>query len=438
MRAKIKNEMRVLMFGWEFPPHISGGLGTACSGITKALSAIKNVEITFVVPKVWGDENSENVKLIGAGDIRISRKTIKNPENNKLNYIELQSSLIPYLGTNEFYELSSNINNLAKTFIEIAPGEKLNFEGGYNENLFHETKQYAITAGQLALELDFDVIHVHDWMSFEAGIEVKRISGKPLIVHFHSTEFDRNGVNINKEIFAIEQKGIEHADCIITVSNRTRDIILDNYKTSTTKIVTVYNAVSAINYSTKREIKNSDDKKTVTFLGRITMQKGPRYFIEAASIAIKKQTNLKFIVAGKGNLRDEMIQLTKDLGINDYFEFPGFIEDKDVTALFMRSDVFIMPSVSEPFGIVALEAMQTGLPVVVSKQSGVSEIAKNLVKVDYWKTEMMANMIVDLLNNSTGNAELAKNGQIEVSKIKWETPAKHLFEIYHQLTVNIP
>lgn len=274
-------------------------------------------------------------------------------------------------------------------------------------------------------------------MTFEAGIEVKRISGKPLVLHFHSTEFDRSGVNINKDIFAIEQNGIDKADCVVTVSNRTRDIITNNYRTDNKTIITVHNAVSQIHEDCKRTFKLNNECKTVTFLGRITSQKGPEYFIQAAKLVLETNKNVNFIMAGKGNLRDQMIKLTTELANDEKFTFPGFIEDKDITELFLKSDIFIMPSVSEPFGIVALEAMQTGLPVIISKQSGVSEITKNLKKVDYWNTQELAKTIIDLLKNPEKSRKMGESGKNEVAKITWRKPANQLFEIYKKLNVNV-
>jgi len=239
--------MRVLMFGWEFPPHISGGLGTACYGLTKALSGFQDIELTFVVPKVVGDENQANIKLLGADTIQVIQKQIQFPDpESKIAYYEIHSGLIPYLGSAEFQELKSIATLGESRLLETSPEGKLLFEGGYHQNLFQEIQQYALVAEILARQSDFELIHVHDWMTFPAGIAAKRISGKPLVVHVHSTEFDRSGLDVNPAIYAIEKEGLEVADTIIAVSNFTRDIIIRNYNIAAEKIITVYSATEPV------------------------------------------------------------------------------------------------------------------------------------------------------------------------------------------------
>ena len=218
------------MFGWEFPPHISGGLGTACYGLTKGLSGFQDVELTFVIPKTWGDEDQSNLTLLGADKVPVIRRTIQFSDSaTKLDYYALRSELVPYLGTSEFYELKSKGISDNKQLVETAGDGKLIFVGDYGKNLFQEIQNYSMVAETLAGEMEFDLIHVHDWMTFPGGIAAKRISGKPLVVHIHSTEFDRSGTQVNPAICAIEKEGMETADQIIAVSNFTRNIIISNY-----------------------------------------------------------------------------------------------------------------------------------------------------------------------------------------------------------------
>ena len=423
--------MKILMFGWEFPPHISGGLGTACYGLTKGLSGIQDVEVIFVVPKIWGDEDQSNITLIGAGQVPVIRKQFEFADaESKMEYYEIQSGLIPYLGTNEFYELKSNGTSGEKRLVEITSEGKIIFEGDYGRTLFQEIQYYALVAEVIASELEFDVIHIHDWMTFPAGLAARKMSGKPLVVHVHSTEFDRSGQHVNPEICALEKEGLVAADQIIAVSNFTRDMILYHYHIQPEKVFTVYNAVEPLSPEKKPKRNKASALKTVTFLGRITMQKGPEYFVEAANLVIQKRKDVRFVMAGKGDLRDSMLKRAAELNINGYFEFPGFLEDKQVTELFRLSDVFVMPSVSEPFGIVALEAMQEGVPVVISRQSGVSEILKNAVQVDYWDVQSMADAIFNILDDSTFGSTLGKNGKKEVKKLLWIDSALKIREIY--------
>jgi glycosyltransferase involved in cell wall biosynthesis len=426
--------MKVLMFGWEFPPHISGGLGTACFGLTKGLAQLNDVEVTFVVPKVWGDEDRSNVTLLGADQVPVIHQQIQfDNAQSKVEYYELQSGLIPYLGTSEFYELKLEISSEKKRLIETTPDGKLVFSGDYGQTLFQEINNYAIVAEKLAGEIDFDVIHVHDWMCFRAGMAAKRISGKPLVVHVHSTEFDRSGRSVNSAICSIEKEGLDAADKIIAVSHLTRSIVIGKYKINPKKVITVYNAVEPVSSEGKKASSEFTNDKVVSFLGRITMQKGPEYFVEAANLVLQKMKNVRFIMAGKGDLLNEMMQKVSNLNIASYFHFPGFVADSEIDELFQASDVFVMPSVSEPFGIVTLEAMQAGVPVVISKQSGVSEVVKNAIKVDYWDTQAMADAIYALLINQEYGIRLGRKGKKEADKLIWRNAASKVYRIYFNL-----
>jgi len=430
--------MKVLMFGWEFPPHISGGLGTACFGLTKGLAQLNDVEVTFVVPKAWGDEDGSNITLLGADQVPVVHQQIQfDNAQSKVEYYELQSGLIPYLGTSEFEELKSEISSGEKRLIELTPEGKIVFSGEYGQNLFPEINNYAVIAEKLAGEIDFDVIHVHDWMCFQAGIVAKRISGKPLVVHVHSTEFDRSGRSVNPAICAIEKEGLEAADKIIAVSQLTRSIVIGKYKINPKKVITVYNAVEPVSSGGKKASSEFINDKVVSFLGRITMQKGPEYFVEAASLVLQKMKNVRFIMAGKGDLLNEMKQRVSTLNISEYFQFPGFVADSEISELFRISDVFVMPSVSEPFGIVTLEAMQAGVPVVISKQSGVSEVVKNAVKVDYWDTQAMADAIYVILINQEYGIRLGEKGKREAEKLIWKNAAVKVCKLYLALLGNV-
>jgi len=422
------------MFGWEFPPHISGGLGTACHGLTKALSGFQDMEVTFVVPKTWGDEDQSNITLVGADQVPVIHRSIHFTDtDSKVDYYELRSELIPYLGTNEFYELKSKLSSGEEKLVEITTEGKFIFSGEYGPNLFQEIRNYAIVSETIARELEFDVIHVHDWMTFPAGIAAKRISGKPLVVHIHSTEFDRSGQNVNPAICALEKEGMDIADQIIAVSNYTRNIIINNYHILSEKVITVYNAVDPADSEEKTEYKKDSGEKIVSFLGRVTMQKGPEYFVDAASLVLEKMNNVRFVMAGKGDLLNSMIGRAAELNISGSIDFPGFLKDSEVADLFRKSDVFVMPSVSEPFGIVALEAMQAEVPVIISRQSGVSEILKNAVKVDYWDTRAIADAIMMLLCFPEIANDLQNKGKTEVDQLSWKHSATEIRVAYLDL-----
>jgi glycosyltransferase involved in cell wall biosynthesis len=427
--------MKVLMFGWEFPPHISGGLGTACYGLTKGMTSFSDMEILFVVPKAFGDEDRGSIALIGANNVYVRTSDLQIAGFLKyIQQIEVGVHLLPYVDP-ELYEKHSSENVLGENrFITSDFEGRLQFSGGYGQNLMQEIANYALVSASIAAENRFDLIHAHDWLCYPAGIAAKHVSGKPLVIHVHATDFDRSGGNVNPVVYNIEKQGMDAADRIITVSNLTRNIVIEKYGIAPEKVVTVYNAVEPMDaeQATMR-IREQLDEKIVTFLGRITMQKGPEYFIEAANLVLKKMRNVRFVMAGSGDMMNKMIRRAARLGICDRFSFTGFLKGDDVYRMFRLSDVYVMPSVSEPFGISPLEAMQSNVPVIISRQSGVAEILKNAVKVDFWDTHAMADAIYGILNYSALHNVFSKHGKNEVDKLKWETSAKHVRDVYYSV-----
>ena len=423
--------MKVLMFGWEFPPHISGGLGTACYGLTQGLAGYKDVDVIFVVPKAYGDEDQSNMQLIGANHVPITKKKVAfNDLQKKIDYYEIESGIVPYVDPREFWKLVSKKHSEKTRFIETDPEGKLEFTGKYEVDLLHEIYKYSIVAETIASENEFDLIHAHDWLAYPAGIAAKEASGKPLVIHVHATDFDRSGGSVNPQVFEIEKQGMAAADKIITVSNLTRRIVIEKYDIDPNKITTVYNAVEPVSKEEKIRLKKGVEDKIVTFLGRITMQKGPEYFIEAANLVLKKMDHVRFVMAGSGDMMNSMIKRVAELKITDKFHFTGFLKGDDVFNMFRMSDVFVMPSVSEPFGIVPLEAMQTNVPVIISHQSGVSEILKYAVKIDYWDTHAMADAIYGLLNYPSMWNMFMKYGKEEVDSLQWKNSAKNVRSVY--------
>ncbi len=422
------------MFGWEFPPHISGGLGTACYGLTKGMAELNEVQVIFVVPKAFGDENPEVVKLIGANQIPIARKEIQFEDaQQKIDYYEVESELVPYVGEVEFWNLKSKVYSKKTRFIQTDEGFKVDFTGKYDSGLLNEIKNYALVAEIIARNNQFDIIHAHDWLAYPAGIAAKRISGKPLVIHVHATDFDRSGGNVNPRVYAIERDGMETADRIIAVSSFTKNIIVKKYGISPEKITVVYNAVEQVEKEKEIKFKKGVDEKIVTFLGRITAQKGPEYFVEAANLLLKKINKVRFIMAGSGDLMNQMVARVAELGISDHFHFTGFLKGNDVTQMLRMTDVFVMPSVSEPFGIVPLEAMQFNVPVIISNQSGVAEIIENAIKIDFWDTYAMADAIYGLLNYSALATYFKNEGKHEVEHLQWINSARKVTEVYNSV-----
>jgi len=425
--------MRVLMFGWEFPPHISGGLGTACYGLTRGMASIPGLDILFVVPKVYGDEDQSRIRLLGAGGVSIDIRKIRQRKYLKdLSYIEIDSNLVPYTSPEEYERLVKKAENRGKRFIETKTGGKLSFTGKYGKNLYEEIANYAIVAGEIALAQDFDIIHAHDWLTYPAGIAAKRASGKPLIIHVHATDFDRSGGNVNPTVFEIEKMGMLLADRIIAVSKLTRNTVIDKYGIDPGKVETVYNAVDPLPDQEKLKLRRGITDKVVTFLGRVTIQKGPEYFIQAAYKVLQKMGNVRFVMAGSGELLEKMIHWTAALGISDRFHYTGFLKGDDVFRMFSISDVYVMPSVSEPFGISPLEAMQSNVPSIISHQSGVAEILRYTFKVDFWDVDAMADAIYGLLNYPALSQMFGKYGIQEVNDMKWENSGRGVYSIYKE------
>jgi len=422
--------MKILMFGWEFPPHISGGLGTACFGLTRGL-AKHDVDVIFVVPKAYGDEDQQAVRLVNASDVTFDLEDTEYKEFwSRVKYMEIGSNIIPYVGTEEFAKAVEDRKKKSEKYSSNVFSKQYEFSGKYGINLMEEVSRYALIASAVALKEDYDIIHAHDWLTYPAGVAAKKSSGKPLVVHMHATEFDRTGENVNKIVYDIEREGLEAADQVIAVSNLTRNTVINKYGIDPAKVVTVYNAVDQTMTKEIENIKRNLKEKVVTFLGRITYQKGPEYFIEAAYKILQKDSNVRFVMAGSGDMLHKMIERVAALRIADRFHFAGFLRGEDVDKMFALSDVFVMPSVSEPFGIVPLEAMRINVPVVISKQSGVSEILKHALKIDFWDVDAMADSIYGLCHYDALSEMFKKYGKVEVENLKWENAALNVKNVY--------
>ena len=419
--------MRVLMFGWEFPPHIAGGLGTACYGMTRGL-ARNDVEVIFVMPKASGDEDERFVKVVNASDVeaRYSNSTIEGADDimRKISFIHIDSNMVPYISPEEWDTYREEYERTGKKFWEREGDswtQRYTFSGKYGANLMEEVARYAVVAAEVARQLEgqFDVIHAHDWLTYFAGIAAKRVSGKPLVVHMHATSFDRSSSdNIDTRVYEIERAGMAAADRVIAVSNLTRNIVIEKYNIPAEKVVTVHNAVRFAEKENELPERGVEDK-IITFLGRITFQKGPDYFVEAAAKVLKRVPNVRFVMAGSGDMMNHVIRRVARLGIADRFHFTGFLKGDDVHKMFQLSDVYIMPSVSEPFGISPLEAMRANVPSIISKQSGVAEVLDYAVKVDYWDVDAMADAIYGFVKYPALAKMFSEKGLEEVTGLKW-------------------
>lgn len=422
--------MKVLMFGWEFPPHITGGLGTACYGMTKGL-AKNGVEVLFVVPKAFGDEDQSSVRLLNASDVTVNLDNETDRRYwDRVHYMEVGSNIIPYVGPEEYASMVTEYR-ATDHFKSSVFAPRYEFSGKYGANLMEEVARYALIGSSLATKYDFDIIHAHDWLTYSAGVAAKETTGKPLVVHMHATEFDRSGENINTDVYAIERRGMEMADLVITVSNLTRNIVIEKYGINPDKVITVHNAVEPNSKGLSEYERSGLNAKIVTFLGRITYQKGPEYFVEAAYKIIQQTSDVHFVMAGTGDLLKKMIRRVSQLKIGSRFHFTGFLKGQDVDRMFAMTDVFVMPSISEPFGIVPLEAMRLNVPVVISKQSGVSEVLKHALKVDFWDINGLADCIYGLCNYKAISELFKKEGKDEVDTLRWEAASKKIIEVYN-------
>jgi glycogen synthase len=435
--------MKVLMFGWEFPPHISGGLGTACFGLTQSLVQ-GGTQILFVVPRAYGDEA---LGLINASEILISEpdKTVLIPGSTSnltqtgMEVINIPSALKPYGLLNQSgdvytienwsYEIATGSAGASK--IENRKAKKYKFSGSYGPQLLEEVARYKEVAGALARHHSFDVIHAHDWLTYQAGVAAKEVSGKPLIVHVHATEFDR-AATIDKRVFAIECEGLEKADRIVAVSNWTKRILISNYHVAEKKISVVHNGMMRRKPTPSlKPIRISN--QIVTFLGRITYQKGPHYFIEAARKVLSRFPNAHFVLAGSGDLLPAMIERVAQLRLSSRFHFTGFLKAEEVEHIWTISDLYVMPSVSEPFGLAPLEAIQSGVPVIISKQSGVAEVMPHAIQLDFWNVDSLANAICSVLHHKSLAKTLRKKSKKSLQHITWDIAATRMKTLYHEV-----
>ena len=427
--------MKVLMFGWEFPPHIAGGLGTACEGIVKGL-AHNGVDTIFVMPSASGDEDQSCTTIVNASDVAVTCVSAGVDEFiNKVKFISVDSNIVPYVDPEEYFAAIEKMKAEKRHEMTVGFGQKFKFSGKYGANLLEEVSRYAQVGGTIAVRYasEFDVIHAHDWLTYLAGIAAKELTGKPLVVHVHATSFDRGTDDmVDSRVYAIEKRGMEAADRVVTVSDLTRNIVINRYGIDPAKVVTVHNAVD---FSGRDDVEVSRGvrDKVVTFLVRITFQKGPEYFIEAAAKVLKRTKNVRFVMAGSGDMMNRAIRQVARLGISDRFHFTGFLRGAEVQKMFALSDVYIMPSVSEPFGISPLEAMRSNVPSIISHQSGAAEVLKYAFKVDFWDVDAMADDIYALLQYPSLSEFASRAGYDEVNSLKWNGATAKLKDIYESL-----
>lgn len=484
--------MRVLMLGWEFPPFIAGGLGVACYGLTKSLDRMGH-SVLFTLPKTVDRSQGSHVKLLspgrvdaetaaamagamgGASAALVEKLRAGEQDLSGGTGYDFQNAVFrgvpatfdnPYQSfeparTQEWFPISGEVpldrtmdarfhaiasatgtdKSVDKGAVETAGTMLASLlpqvgQGGskagamYGSDLVGDSERYATLVVAMARGEDFDVIHAHDWLTYPAGVALAKVTGKPLVVHVHSTEFDRAGSNVNQRVYDIERAGMQAADQVIAVSQLTRTICVSRYGVAMNKVHVVHNGVDREESQPAGDVKIESGDKLVLFLGRITMQKGPEYFIAAAKRVLEKVQNVKFVLAGSGDMAERMIELAANIGIGHKVIFTGFLRGKDVQRVFDMADCYVMPSVSEPFGIAALEAIHHDVPVILSKQSGAAEVLTHALKVDFWDIDEMANKIVAVLRHPPLSQTLREHGEFELRRLTWDGAAAKCIEVY--------
>jgi glycosyltransferase involved in cell wall biosynthesis len=439
------------MLGWEFPPFISGGLGTACHGLTRGMSEI-GTEVLFLLPKPVESAFASHVTLLTPAGVGSPLYRMEGFPNILFRLIDAGTGMSAYLTPGSESEMNGargeqlrtqRKSALAAAGIDPEPGGQtavLEAQPGanYAGDLFSEVERYARLATQVALQEYFDVVHAHDWMTFRAGIAVSVLTGKPLVVHVHSTEFDRSGEHVNQRIYDIERQGMHMATKVIAVSYLTRNIVTTRYGVPADRVEVVYNAIDFNGHGMSQPTAIGRDERIVLFLGRITFQKGPEFFLAAAKKVLEVMDNVRFIMAGSGDMIRRTIEMSREMGIGDKVLFTGFLRGPDVERVFRMADLYVMPSISEPFGIAPLEAMSNDVPVIISKQSGVSELLNHALKVDFWDVNEMANKIIAVLRHPPLQSTLRQHGRIEVGHLSWSQSARDCVEVYHKAVAACP
>lgn len=412
--------MRVLMFGWEFPPRVSGGLGVACEGLVRGLLEL-DTEVTLVLPFSAASAPARGFRIVAAPTLGETETAASRPPRVRLRRHRVRSLLRPYQTAELYVEEREALERSAPAQASL-----------YGPNLSSEVLRFAEKAAAIGARGDFDVIHAHDWLTFPAGLAARRASGKPLVLHVHATEFDRTNGEGNPFVTGIEREGLAAADRVVAVSVYTADLVARRYGVPPERLRVVHNAIDALRRPAPAW-SVEEEEPLVLFAGRITSQKGPEYFVDAASQVAREMPSVKFAVAGSGDRLPAMMRRAEALGLADRFLFTGFLPPAALDRLYARADLYVMPSMSEPFGLTALEALQHGTPVIVSKTAGVGEVVRNLLRVDFGDVEGLASHILSVLLFPPLRGTLGARGRAEVERLSWRESAWRCLAVYREL-----
>ena len=434
----------VLMLGWEFPPRINGGLGVACKELGEALSHYLNV--TMVIPRAEEMMTGGILEVIGINDVvetppaaSVSMPVLRYPAvATHLHHMEVAqvvANLQQYRPAAAILEAVPTVRDFRKPETRAIdhlqqPKKDVPY---YGPGMIGEVIRFGKQSARLATAKGFDIIHAHDWMTCWAGLEIRAKSGKPLVLHIHSLEYDRAGAeHYRNDVFGLEKFALEQADLVIPVSHYTATILENIYGVDPAKIFPVHNGVAPLPAGFAGRKKHFPEK-LVTFAGRITRQKGPARFLEMALQVLAQEDHVRFVMAGKGDLLPDMIEAVAMLGIGDRFHFTGFLSPEALNDLYALSDVFVLPSLSEPFGLSALEAARHGAPCVLSAASGVLEVMPSAPVVPSGDAQGMAREVLSLLGNEERRARLAVLGRAEAARATWDAAALRVIQAYERL-----
>ncbi len=424
------------MLGWEYPPFINGGLGVACSGLCNALSDL--VDITLIVPKVTGEQIKEKQRILGLNnlkDVFYDKLVEENTAREIKEIYKVNIQLDPY---QKEVETAIERKVPKEELLKIKKRQKVhirdqfNFETLYGNDVIRKVMMYAELVKKIAVDLEFDVIHAHDWMTFLAGVELKKITGKPLVLHVHSLDYDRAGSDSRGWIYDVERNSLHEADIIFPVSNYTGSILTSHYGISSQKIITVHNGLDQDKIFKKEK---TFPEKMVLFIGRLTGQKGPEYFLDIATKIYKEYKNVRFVIAGTGEKLSHLLEDGAYRQIGSRVHFTGFIDREKIRELLSMADVYCMPSVSEPFGLTALEAANFDVPTVISERSGVAEVLTGTLKADFWDIDLMVSHILELLSNNSTREKVINSNRRDLKKLTWKNAAKLVVKAYDGLLV---
>lgn len=436
------SRINVLKLGWEFPPLINGGLGVACHGLAEALS--KKVNLHVVVPKADLSATYDGFSVSSLDQSKrvssTSKTTLHKQTYKRFAHItEIDEvDLDPYYSDEKGYIFKDGVliseseayhYSTSEDTIEVVR-PRFTIDKLYGDDVGQKVHEFSEALKFAAMQYDFDVIHAHDWMTYQAGVALKHATGKPLVVHLHASQYDRAGADARGWIYDIERYGMQEADRVIPVSNYTAGIVRDHYHIPEQKIRTVHNGAEGVaSFKTVKKFPET----LVLFLGRLTAQKGPEFFLEIAASVLAENPNVRFVMAGTGEKMRSLMEAGAFKGLGGRFHFTGFLNKQKVNDLLSMTDIYCMPSVSEPFGLSALEAAQFGIPAVISKQSGVAEILKGALTADFWDTQLMAQHINDLINDPELRERVVKSARADIESSTWDSAAEKVVEIYEEL-----